>query len=143
MLQYLNLPQIPKSIIESLPANRSQYDKKFVYGRGSYVWSDSFNQDMNDWCQQNISKDVFFGFQIMTSNVPIHRDKGPSVKLVYLIDPGGESVSTKFYNDEYKLTKEYVIETNRWHLLQVNQLHSVNGIEPEKSRFSIAGTIFT
>jgi hypothetical protein len=142
MIRYLNLPQVPKSIIENLPSDWDQFDQKVSYANRNYVWTDSFNQEINSWCQQNVCQDMYFGFQIMRGDVPIHRDTGTLTKLVYLIYPGGNSVTTNFYNDQQELAQSHVIDINRWHVLQANRLHSVDGIEPGQIRFSITGRIF-
>lgn len=142
MIRYLNLPQIPKSIVENLPADWNQFDQKVSYPGSNYVWTDSFNQEINSWCQQNISQDMYFAFQIMSGDVPIHQDIGTLIKLVYLIHPGGKSVTTNFYNSQRELEQSYVIDTNRWHVLQADHLHSVNGVEPGQIRFSVTGRIF-
>jgi hypothetical protein len=142
MIRYLNLPQVPKSIIENLPSDWDQFDQKVSYANRNYVWTDSFNQEINSWCQQNVCQDMYFGFQIMRGDVPVHRDTGTLTKFVYLIYPGGKSVATNFYNDQQELAQSYVIDINRWHVLQANRLHSVDGIEPGQIRFSITGRIF-
>jgi hypothetical protein len=142
MMRYLELPRIPDSIIDNLPTDWDQYDRKVSYPGSNYAWTDSFNQEINSWCQQNISPDMYFGFQIMSGDVPIHRDHGTRTKLVYLIYPGGKSVATNFYSDQQELAQSYVINTNRWHVLQTDCLHSVDGIEAGQFRFSVTGRIF-
>jgi len=142
MIRYLNLPQIPESIIKNLPTDCNQFEQKISYPGSNYVWTDSFNQEVNSWCQQNISSDMYFAFQILSGDVPIHQDIGTLIKLVYLIHPGGESVTTNFYNARQELAQSYIIDTNRWHILQADCLHSVDGIESGKFRFSITGRIF-
>lgn len=142
MIRYINLPTIPNSIVDSLPKDWQQYNQRVSYANSNYVWTDSFNQEINAWCQQNISADMYFGFQIMSGNVPIHRDINTLTKLIYLIYPGGSSVATNFYNDQRERTHGYIIESGRWHILQADRFHSVDGVEPGQVRFSITGRIF-
>lgn len=142
MIRYLELPKIPNSIIDNLPADWKQYDQKVSYSGSNYTWTDSFNQEINSWCQEHISQGMYFGFQIMTGNVPMHKDVGTLTKLVYLLQPGGKNVTTNFYNDDRTLAHSFVIEPFRWHVLRADSFHSVDHIEPDQVRFSITGRIF-
>ncbi len=79
-------------------------------------------------------------------NLPKHKDNSnlyrPQSKLVYLVESGGKDVITKFWFDNEKLFREYKIKTNCWHLIKVNTLHSVHGIEPNKIRWGISAQMF-
>ena len=142
MIRYLNLPPIPQTILDKIPRDFDLYEKKTYYPESNYVWTDSFNQELNEWACQNIGPDLWFGFQIISGDVPIHSDFGTLTKLIYLIDDGGSGVQTVFYKDHN--TEEYstIIEIGRWHLLQADKLHSVKGVIPGRTRFSATARIF-
>jgi hypothetical protein len=142
MIRYLNLPSIPEDIISQLNRNFDQYQKKSSALIEHYTWSDSFNSEINQWCQKNICDTMYWGFQIMTGDMQIHQDFGTLTKLIYLIDAGGNNVYTNFYDNDKNITHSYVIETNRWHILKADSYHSVIGIEPGQTRFSLTGRIF-
>lgn len=160
--RYLNLPHIPKHIINNIskfyanPTNISiARDSASEYVKPNdpdnpdnipYAWTDLNNEILNEWCQNNICEDMYFAFQIIqgkNGNLKMHKDKGTRQKLIYLVETGGENVVTNFYDDDKKTKKQsIVIEPNRWHIMDVTQFHEVCGIEKNKTRLSITGRVF-
>lgn len=139
MIRYLNLPRIPEDIIAKINFNFDQYEKK-VSGV-TYTWSDSFNAEVNQWCRENICQDMYWAFQIMTGDLPVHKDRVTETKLLYLLQTGGNEVTTYFLDDDQKtVTQNYVIEPHRWHILRANAYHGVKNITGV--RFSITGRVF-
>jgi hypothetical protein len=140
-LQYINLPQIPKDILSSVCLDFDAYQAKS--GWDNYVWTDTFNTEVNDWCKKNICQDMYWGFQIITGDIKKHKDQGTRTKFVYLLQTGGDQVYTRFWDDSGEtLLDEYLIESNRWHVLKVDSVHSVEGVAKGSVRFSITGKIF-
>jgi hypothetical protein len=128
LIRYLNLPQIPAGIVDNLNYNFDQYNQHNRLG-DVYLWSDSFNQDM------------YWGFQIISGDLPAHKDIGTEIKLTYLINTGGDRVLTNFYaEDKITVTDSYMIPEGRWHLLQANRYHGVHNVE--STRFSVTGRVF-
>lgn len=141
-IRYLNLPQLPQSVLDLINMNLDEYEKKVVRLE-TYTWSDSFNEEVNRWCQENICKTMYWGFQIIESDVVVHKDVGPLTKLNYILIPGGDNVVTEFYaEDKTTLVNSVTIEPRRWHLLKADSYHAVRNIEPGKKRFSITGKVF-
>jgi len=140
-VRYLNLPQIPESILDSLNMNLDEYEKKSV-PLETYVWTDSFNAEINCWCQENICGTMYWGFQIIDGGVAVHKDIGTLTKLNYIIIPGGDNVVTEFYNEDKTVASSVVIEPFRWHVLKADSYHSVRNMDPGKKRFSVTGRIF-
>lgn len=142
MMRYLELPPVPQAILRNIPNDYTLFENKHVRPGSVYVWSDTFNTELNQWGQQHIGKDLYFGFQIITGDLLPHRDIGTLTKIVYLIDTGGNDVETVFYNDNGGEEYSFVIEPHRWHLLNVSKLHSVRGIKSGQTRFSVTARIF-
>ena len=142
-IRYINLPKIPNEILNQINFDFSSYYDKVNAHNGNYRWSDSHNKIINDWCQQNICKDMYWAFQIIRGELPIHKDKGTKTKFIYLLETGGERVVTEFY-DEDKVTvlQSIIIDSHRWHILKADTFHGVRNIDPGKIRFSITGKIF-
>jgi hypothetical protein len=138
-IQYINFPVIPEDIISELPRDLNLYET--MKGENIY-WSDSFNKKLNDWGQKNICPDMYFAFQMMTGDISKHKDTGTKTKLNYIFDLGGSNVCTKFWDEEDCLIDEYVLENNRWHIFKADTTHSVEGIEPNRIRWSITARIF-
>ena len=140
MIRYLNLPQIPDNILKNLNYNFDEYDQRNRLGE-AYLWSDSFNQEINAWCKEHICEDMHWGFQIISGDLPVHKDIGTQIKLIYLIELGGTNVLTNFYaEDKITITNSYNIAVHRWHILQAEKYHSVHNVE--STRFSITGRVF-
>ena len=144
MIRYLNFPQIPPELISTLSKNVDDYQTKgfglpYQSATEYYWWSDDNNEKINAWCKENISRDMYFAFQFM-KNLPIHKDVVTKVKLSYIVDPGGDDVTTTFYDEKRAVTHSYVIEPLRWHVLNVGNFHSVSNVSGQ--RFSVTGRIF-
>jgi hypothetical protein len=139
---YINLPKIPQVILDQINFDFSSYDAKVTYG-SNYRWSDSHNKIINDWCQQNICSEMYWAFQIINGDLPIHKDNGTKIKFVYLLQTGGDNVITEFYDeDKTNIVQSVLIEPHRWHILKVDSFHGVRNIDPGKIRFSVTGRIF-
>jgi hypothetical protein len=100
--------------------------------------------ELLEWLRKNISEHIdIAGVQIITDNVPLHCDKRKWA-LNYLVELGGD-VTTSFH----KLPGQTVLqppasrawdavdseelcsvkfESNRWHILNTNVLHRVDGV---------------
>jgi hypothetical protein len=143
VIRYLNLPKIPNEILNNLNYEFTQYSFKSNFLNGAYKWSDSFNQEIDAWCKQNICDTMHWGFQFMNSDIVVHKDVGTEVKLTYLIDAGGANVRTNFFEDDKTtMTHSFVIPIHRWHILCASKYHSVEGIESKHTRFSLTGRVF-
>lgn len=145
MIRYLNLPAIPRYITDNISRNIEDYrwasESQPQPGyEDSYIWTDSNNQAINEWCKANICSDMYWAFQIIRQNVDIHRDRGTEIKMSYLLDCGGDNVATEFLDDDLNVTHSYVIEPYRWHVLDVKHLHRV--VNVTSLRFSITGRVF-
>lgn len=140
---YINLPKIPNEILNQINFDFSSYDAKVISSGGNYRWSDSHNKIINDWCRQNICSEMYWAFQIISGDMPIHKDNGTKTKFVYLLQTGGDNVVTEFYDeDKTNVLQSVIIEPHRWHILKVDTFHGVRNVDPGKIRFSITGRIF-
>lgn len=140
-IQSVNLPPIPDSIIAELPTDYSLYKRHSEYG--TFARSDSFIEKVNQWCRENIANDIHFGFQLITGDVPIHIDNRVETKFIYYIEPGGNSVVTRWWSDDHKtLLYEKVVPCNQWFIFRADIPHSVENVEPGLTRVSLVGKIF-
>ena len=142
--RYINLPRIPDEILSQINPNFELYEKKDAGRHGDiYTWSDSFNQAINNWCQQNICDEMYWGFQIIRGDLVPHIDNVTKVKMTYLVDTGGQDVVTEWYaEDKTTVIDSVVLEANRWHILRVDTWHGVRNVSPDSARLSITGRIF-
>ena len=70
--------------------------------------------------------------------LPVHKDTNRHVAYNYIIDQGGDEVYTCFYDDDQNLIEKVNIETGRWHKLDVQTFHNVEGM----TRPRIALTVY-
>lgn len=144
-LQYINLPRIPQEILDQLPKDLNEFKSKSDRpdSFSQYRWTDDHNEQLNQWCKENICADMYWGFQFMTNDMPKHTDHNTKTKFVYLIEPGGNEVHTRFWTDDHNTqVDDHIIKPHRWHILKVDKVHSVDGIELGSTRWSVTGRIF-
>jgi hypothetical protein len=140
-IRYFNLPVVPRDIMSDINWEFDLYENKSP-GR-NYIWSDSFNEKIDRWGKENICADMYYAFQIITGDLPLHLDKGTKIKLIYLLSAGGDLVRTEFLSDdESTILQSEIIPVNKWHMMKVDVPHRVVGVEPGKTRFSIVARVF-
>jgi hypothetical protein len=141
--RYLNLPKIPQSILDQLNWNISDYQHKaHTNFPNSYLWTDQFNQVVDSWCKENICDTMYYAFQIISNDLPMHKDSGTKIKLTYILKTGGENTITEWYNDAEELVESVALEPCRWHIFKADSYHAVKNIDPGQHRFSITGRVF-
>jgi hypothetical protein len=129
----------------------------FPNGRGARY---AVDQSVGTWVQENITASyndvglyVIFGDQYNT--VLPHTDQTRGISLLYLLDPGGNNVTTKFWKEhghgihremksfgcdyaqlELLHTEQWPLRT--WILLNTNILHSVENLTSQRLQFQIS-----
>lgn len=118
---------------------------------------------VNTWLEKNIpvagwhaSLQEFVEGDFFIPHIDLMRD----VAYNYLMDTGGEEVRTVFYKprDEFKSytiaprtfipydriqeTDSIVFPKNKWHQLKVDEIHSVENLNPAERRFSLTLSMF-
>jgi hypothetical protein len=140
MIHYIKFPPIPNSIVDQIPRDVLQYSKDLDYSANNYFWSKSFTTDLESWCKENICSTASWGIQVITGDLPVHKDVGTISKFIYIIDAGGSSVTTTFYDNNKCITNEYIITPQEWHILKADTFHSVTNVE--QVRISVSGRIY-
>ena len=139
----LLLPPLPTVIQEKINWNYSEYQRQAVSKDPNYTWSDNFNADVNEWCQQNIAPGIYYAFQLARDNMPMHKDNGTITKFLYILDAGGDDVYTEFFKeDAVTLLHKEKLELHKWYIIRTDINHRVIGITPPRVRFSITARLF-
>lgn len=155
-IRTMNFPKIPQNIIDNLSKDFKQYQIKWTEEKidWNYVLTDTFNEELNNWCKENICDSIYWEFQIITADSTIHRDHDPynrgeieilgfpHVKFIYNIQLGGSNVLTEIYDDQETLIDTYHLEKEHWYLFKVDVWHRVVGIELGQVRFAVVGHVF-
>lgn len=76
--------------------------------------------------------------QVIKKNIVIHKDVNREIVYNYVLDTGGDDVSTVWYYDDmctemFKTT----IPKNVWHVMDVTKYHTVKGIKDTRISFTI------
>lgn len=56
----------------------------------------------------------------------------------YVIQPGGDNVTTSFYDQSENLVESTVLPLFQWHMLDVQQLHAVSNIDSERVAITLS-----
>ena len=79
---------------------------------------------------------VNIAFQLITDNLPVHKDYGRTNCYNYIIKSGGD-VSTVWYDDNLKEIDRVVFPTRIWHNINVEKFHNVIGINNTRIAISV------
>ena len=146
-IKKLFLPRLPDHIIdqiyESIKYNANSWDKTDIPGIDNfkmYNWLPA-NDIIQDWCRSYISPDLYWGVQVIDSDLPMHKDHGTKIKFNYLIDDGGEESKTNYHDDQGNPLDSYILAPHTWYILDVSTNHSVSNIEQGRSRISLTSRI--
>jgi hypothetical protein len=105
--------------------------------------------DMNLWFRENVTTDPMVHLVYMETefkenkpNMGLHVDQNyQQFAINYIIDTGGENVTTCFYDKNKTLVTSHICEVGKWYLLEVANLHDVLGITRNRKMLSIRSYI--
>ena len=139
-IKYIDLPRVPKHLIEPLrhiitkpPKNGSYVSAEYAYFKTKHV-----KNDLNLWLQSLLKFEVQAQYQLVYDGLPIHVDKHRIFAYNYLLDAGGDNVETAIYDENHKLLQSEKLELNRWHRIDTGMPHCVHGIDPDRVRIAIS-----
>lgn len=163
LFSYLNLPQVPNDLenlclknIDLIDNDQRLNELNKLEGIGHSITF--IPTDVSEWLFHNILKPHFnpIPVEMMTNTMlhvshyikhpegtgvhPTHIDYGRNYAINYIIDPGGDNVTTFWTDtDQITVTKEINIEPRRWHVIKVNpDWHGVKGIRIGRLRSIIS-----
>lgn len=131
-----NLPKIPQAVIDAMLHSIDLGEGVQEYYEGIYKWIPG-NDSVQQWCRDNISRDIFWGIQVIGQDLPIHKDHGTLCKFTYIIS--GDKCVTHFYDDDETLIESATLEHGEWYILNTNVNHDVTGVE--NTRITLTGRI--
>ena len=127
----IQLPTVPDEIIKNIVDNVD-------FTGNIYHWK-AAPELTQKWCRENICSDMYWGIQIITGDLPAHKDIDTEVKFNYIIHSGGDNVLTNFY-DNNNLIETVNFASNAWYIMNVSVEHAVVGVK--SARVSLTGRIF-
>ena len=135
--EYLDLPSPPPELLLDLNSVR-QLENIFGGATKNYTIHEC-PDNLADWLQSIFPSYTKFRYQTLTKDIPCHVDRGRDTAINFLLDTGGNNVSTAWYTDEFgDKIDEVVLELGRWHKLRVDQWHTVHGITGDRLAITVA-----
>jgi len=134
-IEYLDLPPVPENLIESI----SDIMNKPTQADFIYFKTKPVNDDLKVWLETIFDFDIDPKYQLVYDKIPIHVDRGSRITAFnYLLDTGGDNVSTAIYDTNRNLLQSEILELRRWHRIDTSMPHSVHGINPDQIRVAIS-----
>lgn len=133
----LDVPTVPEELI--LPVEQVLEIENIFGGYTKNYTIHEVQDDLREWLQSVFPERTKFRYQTLVKDIPCHVDRGRDVAINYLVDAGGDSVSTAWYTDEFgDKIEEVVLEPNSWHELKVDQWHTVHNITGRRFAITVA-----
>jgi len=134
MIEYLPIPRVPEHlVIQSFEEcyNLELISPKEIEELDIYSLRRANNKDLEEFLQPyfdfELTNRVYY--QYIGANVPIHTDIGRTFSFNYIINTGGDSVSTIWYEkDEKTILHSEIIPRFVWHKFISDIPHNVVGM---------------
>ena len=137
-VRQVNMPSVPQHVVTEIYNCVDQGTSAVVYD--NYSWMPA-NEQIQTWCKHNISPDMYWGLQLISGDLKMHKDIGTCIKFNYIIDTAGPHVVTNFYNDSFELIESVTLHPHIWYIMDVTLYHSVSFVHPGQTRLSLTGRI--
>lgn len=138
-LVYLDLPEVPEYLLEPIDVIIKKPPKQGSRISSSYYFFQTRNvqPELSEWVNETFKSNCFAQYQIIRAGLPIHKDIGRNVAFNYLLQPGGDFVTTGIYDDAHNLIDQECIPIKKWHQLKTNEFHCVSGILTDRVALSV------
>lgn len=135
--EYLDLPSPPQELI--LPLEQVLQLENIFGGHTKNYTIHEVQPELRDWLQNIFPDRTKFRYQTLIKDIPCHVDRGRDTAINFLIDTGGNDVTTAWYTDEFgDKIDDVVLELSRWHKLRVDQWHTVHNINWVRFAITVA-----
>jgi hypothetical protein len=142
-IKYVDLPRVPKHLIEPLKniINKPPKTLSYIPTEYAYFKTKHVNNDLKSWLQPLFEFEISPQYQLVYDGLPIHVDRDRIFTYNYLLDTGGDDVKTAIYDENHKLLQSEILELKRWHHINTSMPHCVHGINPYKVRIAISVSV--
>jgi hypothetical protein len=130
------IPQIPDEIINLTEDEIRKIPNKFNGVKATKYSLHTATQELNDFLKPYFDNNVNIAFQLITDDLPLHKDYGRTNCYNYIIKSGGD-VSTVWYDDNAKEIDRVIFPTGVWHNINVTKFHNVVGINSTRIAISV------
>lgn len=134
------LPQLPKELIDLTEDEIRNIPNKFNGGKSNgeskkYTLHTA-TQELQDFLRPYFDSNFEIAFQIISNELPIHKDYGRTNCYNYVIKSGGD-VSTVWYDDNLNEIDRIIFLENSWHNINVSTFHNVKNLTSTRVAVSV------
>ena len=134
---YLDLPTVPEHLI--LPVEEVLELENIFGGETKNYTIHECQDELRDYLKNLFPHRDTFRYQTLIHSIPVHKDRGRTTAINYLINTGGADVQTIWYEEDYTTpTYRVVLSKRRWHEIQVDRYHTVTNIQQRRFAITIA-----
>lgn len=134
---YLDLPTVPEHLI--LPVEEVLELENIFGGETKNYTIHECQDELRDYLKNLFPHRDTFRYQTLIHSIPVHKDRGRTTAINYLINTGGADVQTIWYEEDYTTpTYRVVLSNRRWHEIQVDRYHTVTNIQQRRFAITIA-----
>lgn len=130
------IPQIPNELINLTEEQIRKIPNKFNGVKATKYSLHTATKKLEEFLIPYFDNNVNIAFQLITDNLPVHKDYGRTNCYNYIIKSGGD-VSTVWYDDNLKEIDRVVFPTRIWHNINVEKFHNVIGINNTRIAISV------
>lgn len=132
------IPKIPDYLINLTEKEIRKIPNKFNGVKANKYTLHTATKELEKFLRPYFDSNVNIAFQLITDELPIHKDYGRTSCYNYIIESGG-NVSTVWYDDNMKEINRVNFPTHVWHNINVEIFHNIVGIDSTR----IAITVWT
>ena len=130
------IPQIPNDLINITEEEIRKIPNKFNGVRATKYSLHDVTKELDNFIRPYFTNDVNIAYQLITDELPIHKDYGRTNCYNYIINTGGD-VSTVWYDDNLQEIERVVFPTHIWHNINVETFHNVIGLDSTRIAISV------
>ena len=130
------IPKIPEHLINLTEEEIRKIPNKFNGVKASKYTLHAATKELEEFIRPYFDSDTNIAFQLITDELPIHKDYGRSSCYNYIIKTGGD-VSTVWYDDDLTEISRTVFPTGVWHNIDTSTYHTVVGLTDTRIAISV------
>jgi hypothetical protein len=130
------IPQIPNDLINITEEEIRKIPNKFNGVKATKYSLHDVTKELDNFIRPYFNNDVNIAYQLITDELPIHKDYGRTNCYNYIINTGGD-VSTVWYDDNLQEIERVVFPTHIWHNINVETFHNVIGLDSTRIAISV------
>ena len=129
-LEKVDIPLVPSELLDTLD-RIEQYENVFAIPDSEHIYASRLvPQALQDYIQGLMDFPCRVRYQVIKQDVPLHTDLiEEPVKLMYMIDCGGDNVHTIHRDQNGNVLHDMICEQNSWYVINIQTPHEVVGVK--------------